>query len=99
MCDVVSALKSNESALNTTASSAGTSDLEAMDTEVDWLDDVNDDDDSASEDSDDDSLNSRLCTFTQTQKEFMNQHWQVLISFLTRTLDAKSRRMISYFKV
>ncbi len=41
----------------------------------DWLDDVNDDDDSATEDSDDDSLNNRLCTFTQTQKEFMNQHW------------------------
>ncbi len=43
----------------------------------DWLDEVNDDDDSATEDSDDDSLNNRLCTFTQTQKEFMNQHWLV----------------------
>ena len=39
----------------------------------DWLDDVQDDDDSAAEDSDDDSLCNKLCTYTQTQKEFMNQ--------------------------
>jgi E3 ubiquitin-protein ligase UBR4 len=45
------------------------------DNDADWIDEVNDDDDSAGEDSDDDSLNNRLCTFTQTQKEFMNQHW------------------------
>ena len=41
----------------------------------DWIDELNDDDDSAGEDSDDEGLNSKLCTFTQTQKEFMNQHW------------------------
>ncbi|KAH8249088.1 hypothetical protein KR032_005683 [Drosophila birchii] len=26
-------------------------------------------------DSDEDTLNNKLCTFSQTQKEFMNQHW------------------------
>jgi hypothetical protein len=41
----------------------------------DWIDDLQDDDDSAGEDSDDDSLCNKLCTYTQTQKEFMNQHW------------------------
>ena len=40
-----------------------------------WMDDPQDDDDSAAEDSDDDSLCNKLCTYTQTQKEFMNQHW------------------------
>ena len=39
------------------------------------MDEINDEDDSAGEDSDDEGLNSKLCTFTQTQKEFMNQHW------------------------
>lgn len=40
-----------------------------------WTDDVNDEEDSAAEDSDEDSLCNKLCTFTVTQKEFMNQHW------------------------
>lgn len=37
-----------------------------------------DDDDSAAEDSGEDeakALDNTLCTFTITQKEFMNQHW------------------------
>ena len=34
-----------------------------------------DDEDSGGEDSDDEGLNSRLCTYTITQKEFMSQHW------------------------
>ena len=43
----------------------------------DWLDDQKDDDDeeTAQEDSDEDSLYNKLCTFTLTQKEFVNQHW------------------------
>ena len=45
------------------------------DADADWMDEINDEDDSAGEDSDDEGLNSKLCTFTQTQKEFMNQHW------------------------
>ena len=44
----------------------------------DYLDELagcGDDDDSGEEDSDDESLCNKLCTYTQTQKEFMNQHW------------------------
>ncbi|GAB0092871.1 Protein purity of essence [Sergentomyia squamirostris] len=42
----------------------------------DFVDDVGaDDDDSVVEDSDEDSLGNKLCTFSITQKEFMNQHW------------------------
>ncbi|XP_058454823.1 protein purity of essence [Malaya genurostris] len=42
----------------------------------DILDDLGgDDDDSAVEDSDEDSLSNKLCTFSITQKDFMNQHW------------------------
>ncbi|XP_044730066.1 E3 ubiquitin-protein ligase UBR4 isoform X3 [Chrysoperla carnea] len=40
-----------------------------------WLDDVNEEEDSGAEDSDEDSLCNKLCTYTVTQKEFMNQHW------------------------
>ena len=36
---------------------------------------VNEDEESNDEESDDDSLCNKLCTFTVTQKEFMNQHW------------------------
>ena len=45
--------------------------------ELDWTDDLNccEEDDTTSEGSEEDTLNSRLCTFTITQKEFMNQHW------------------------
>ncbi|XP_066149479.1 E3 ubiquitin-protein ligase UBR4 isoform X2 [Euwallacea fornicatus] len=45
-----------------------------LDLELDWQEETNDDDESG-EDSDEDSLCSKLCTFTVTQKEFMNQHW------------------------
>lgn len=41
-----------------------------------YLDDlVGDEDDSAVEDSDEDSLGNKLCTYSITQKEFINQHW------------------------
>lgn len=45
-----------------------------LDVENDWPEDINDEEDSG-EDSDEDSLCNKLCTFTITQKEFMNQHW------------------------
>ncbi|ENN72391.1 hypothetical protein YQE_11026, partial [Dendroctonus ponderosae] len=45
-----------------------------LDIELDWQEETIDDDDSG-EDSDEDSLSNKLCTFTVTQKEFMNQHW------------------------
>ncbi|XP_063242107.1 E3 ubiquitin-protein ligase UBR4 isoform X2 [Bacillus rossius redtenbacheri] len=42
----------------------------------DWVDDLGqEDDESGGEDSDEDSLCNKLCTFTVTQREFMNQHW------------------------
>lgn len=45
-------------------------------TDSDWIDEiVHDEEDSGTEDSDEDSLCNKLCTFTITQKEFMNQHW------------------------
>ncbi|XP_056641011.1 E3 ubiquitin-protein ligase UBR4 isoform X2 [Diorhabda sublineata] len=45
-----------------------------LDLDSEWQDFVNEDDESG-EDSDEDSLCNKLCTFTITQKEFMNQHW------------------------
>ena len=43
----------------------------------DWVDEIPcpDEDESLGEDSDEESLCNKLCTFTTTQKEFMNQHW------------------------
>lgn len=42
----------------------------------DLIDDLGmEEDDTFVDDSDEDSLNNKLCTFSQTQKEFMNQHW------------------------
>lgn len=50
---------------------------EDMQTDLeDFMDDIGaEDEDSIVEDSDEDSLGNKLCTFSQTQKEFMNQHW------------------------
>ena len=46
-------------------------------TEPDWADDLAccEEDETTSEGSEEDTINSRLCTYTVTQKEFMNQHW------------------------
>ncbi|XP_014236597.1 protein purity of essence isoform X3 [Trichogramma pretiosum] len=45
-------------------------------TDSDWIDEIaHDEEESGAEDSDEDSLCNKLCTFTITQKEFMNQHW------------------------
>lgn len=47
----------------------------------DWVDEGpcfnigEDDDESVVDDSDDESICNKLCTFTLTQKEFVNQHW------------------------
>lgn len=47
-----------------------------LDLDSDWIDDVgHDEEESGGEDSDEDSLCNKLCTFTISQKEFMNQHW------------------------
>ncbi|CAG03215.1 unnamed protein product [Tetraodon nigroviridis] len=48
----------------------------ALEVDSDWVEELAvEDDDSQAEDSDEDSLCNKLCTFTITQKEFMNQHW------------------------
>ncbi|GFN91871.1 E3 ubiquitin-protein ligase ubr4 [Plakobranchus ocellatus] len=50
--------------------------LPVFESEGDWAEDLaHEEDDSTGEDSDEETLNSKLCTFTITQKEFMNQHW------------------------
>lgn len=42
----------------------------------DYLDDlIGEEDDSAIEDSDEDSLGNKLCTYSISQKDFINQHW------------------------
>ncbi|ALC38729.1 poe [Drosophila busckii] len=46
-----------------------------MDELYDELADEQQEQDSLLDDSDEDTLNNKLCTFSQTQKEFMNQHW------------------------
>ncbi|XP_069598111.1 E3 ubiquitin-protein ligase UBR4 isoform X6 [Ranitomeya imitator] len=48
----------------------------AIEVDSDWVEELGvEEDDSQAEDSDEDSLCNKLCTFTITQKEFMNQHW------------------------
>lgn len=48
-----------------------------LDLDIEWNDEIthDDDDESAEDDSDEDNLCNKLCTYTITQKEFMNQHW------------------------
>ncbi|CAH0393187.1 unnamed protein product [Bemisia tabaci] len=49
-----------------------------LDHDQDWIDDFannEEDDESEGDESDEDSLCNKLCTFTITQKDFMNQHW------------------------
>ena len=46
-----------------------------LENDLEWVEDGLEDEDSGGEDSDDDSIANKLCTFTTTQKEFMNQHW------------------------
>ncbi|XP_072935202.1 E3 ubiquitin-protein ligase UBR4 isoform X5 [Epargyreus clarus] len=44
--------------------------------ELDYTDEQQDEDDTSADDSDEDAmLQYKLCTFTVTQREFMNQHW------------------------
>ncbi|XP_015793075.1 E3 ubiquitin-protein ligase UBR4-like isoform X2 [Tetranychus urticae] len=54
-----------------------TDESSGLDLESEWVDDLTclDDDESAGDESDEDSLCNKLCTFTITLKNFMNQHW------------------------
>lgn len=49
------------------------SDYGMAEIETDWLDDINDDE--SGDESDGEDLNNKLCTYTITAKEFINQHW------------------------
>lgn len=74
--DILSALKRNSERGGATSPPLDHEPTTSQDLDSDWADELAaDDDDSAAEDSDEESLNNKLCTFTITQKEFMNQHW------------------------
>ncbi|XP_064423992.1 E3 ubiquitin-protein ligase UBR4 [Latimeria chalumnae] len=80
-CHIVSYLADVMNALSQ-SSGQGSSHLlvdgeeRAIEVDSDWVEDLAvEEEDSQAEDSDEDSLCNKLCTFTITQKEFMNQHW------------------------
>ncbi|KAK1898672.1 E3 ubiquitin-protein ligase UBR4 [Dissostichus eleginoides] len=80
-CHIISYLADVMNALRQ-SSGQGTSAMlmegeeKAMEVDSDWVEELAvEEDDSQAEDSDEDSLCNKLCTFTITQKEFMNQHW------------------------
>ncbi|XP_071821604.1 E3 ubiquitin-protein ligase UBR4-like isoform X2 [Apostichopus japonicus] len=73
IADILSTLKQSSERVAMTAYDMETT---SMDVDSDWADEMGvDDEDSGGEDSDEDSLCNKLCTFTLTQKVFMNQHW------------------------
>ena len=51
-----------------------TPDGELMD-DLSWTEEVPEDDESGGEDSDDEALDGKLCTYIQTARVFMSQHW------------------------
>ncbi|TRY87094.1 hypothetical protein DNTS_009169 [Danionella cerebrum] len=80
-CHIISYLADVMNALRQ-SSGQGSSQLlvegeeKAIEVDSDWVEELAvEDEDSQAEDSDEDSLCNKLCTFTITQKEFMNQHW------------------------
>lgn len=76
VADILTAIKHSTVERSGTASPAPEGDTHIQDGDSDWAEDMaQEDDESAGEDSDEDSLCNKLCTFTVTQKEFMNQHW------------------------
>ncbi|GIY36069.1 e3 ubiquitin-protein ligase UBR4 [Caerostris darwini] len=81
MAEIVGALRLQSDKLaginrTGTASPPCDGDLHHPEIDSDWAEDMGpDEEESAGEDSDEDSLCNKLCTFTITQKEFMNQHW------------------------
>uniref|UniRef100_A0A8C2GSI0 Ubiquitin protein ligase E3 component n-recognin 4 n=1 Tax=Cyprinus carpio TaxID=7962 RepID=A0A8C2GSI0_CYPCA len=80
-CHIISYLADVMNALRQ-SSGQGSSQLlmegeeKAIEVDSDWVEELAvEEEDSQAEDSDEDSLCNKLCTFTITQKEFMNQHW------------------------
>lgn len=85
LSDILVALKVSNEHSKTSDGEPGTSGGEGLSAadniDSDMLDDHNneededDEDDLAQEDSDEESICNKLCTYTHTQKEFVNQHW------------------------
>ncbi|XP_013777424.1 E3 ubiquitin-protein ligase UBR4-like isoform X2 [Limulus polyphemus] len=81
LADVVGALKMQNERGSVSSRSGATSppcdgEFHHPEIDSDWAEEIGpDEDESAGEDSDEDSICNKLCTFTMTQKEFMNQHW------------------------
>ncbi|ELU10961.1 hypothetical protein CAPTEDRAFT_154354 [Capitella teleta] len=75
IADILSALKRTSTNSGADSPLLTDGDYSIHDADSDWADDTGHDDESGAEDSDEDSLNNKLCTFSVTQKEFMNQHW------------------------
>ncbi|XP_078094991.1 E3 ubiquitin-protein ligase UBR4 isoform X5 [Mustelus asterias] len=74
LADVMNAMRQNSGQGSTHLVVDG--EERAIEVDSDWVEDlVVEEEDSQAEDSDEDSLCNKLCTFTITQKEFMNQHW------------------------
>ncbi|XP_008300472.1 E3 ubiquitin-protein ligase UBR4 isoform X1 [Stegastes partitus] len=74
LADVMNALRQSSGQGNSALLMEG--EEKAMEVDSDWVEELAvEEDDSQAEDSDEDSLCNKLCTFTITQKEFMNQHW------------------------
>ncbi|KAK7896704.1 hypothetical protein WMY93_022029 [Mugilogobius chulae] len=74
LADVMNALRQSSGQGNSSLLMDG--EEKAMEVDSDWVEELAvEEDDSQAEDSDEDSLCNKLCTFTITQKEFMNQHW------------------------
>ncbi|XP_067662559.1 E3 ubiquitin-protein ligase UBR4-like [Haliotis asinina] len=74
--DILCALKRTSERCGTATPPLDTEVVTMQDADSDWTEELTqDDEDSGAEDSDEESLNNKLCTFTITQKEFMNQHW------------------------
>ncbi|TWW56459.1 E3 ubiquitin-protein ligase UBR4 [Takifugu flavidus] len=74
LADVMNALRQSSGQGSSTLLMEG--EEKALEVDSDWVEELAvEDDDSQAEDSDEDSLCNKLCTFTITQKEFMNQHW------------------------
>ncbi|XP_050389975.2 E3 ubiquitin-protein ligase UBR4 [Patella vulgata] len=73
---ILSALKKSSDRIGATTPPLDGDQILLQERDNDWDDEMTqDDNESAGEDSDEETLNNKLCTFTVTQKEFMNQHW------------------------
>ncbi|XP_052789588.1 E3 ubiquitin-protein ligase UBR4-like isoform X2 [Mya arenaria] len=74
--EILGAIKRQDEQLGASSPATENEISVTLEPDSDWEEDLShEEEDSAGEDSDEDSMNNKLCTFTVTQKEFMNQHW------------------------